>query len=309
MNKNLILLLSLFATLCFSQKGADKNLADAKQKFIKKNYEGALELLNKILTTEKNNVDAYLLRGQVKTELKDNGGALADFSKVIKLDSNNYTSLAQRAHINTKLKKYDIALKDLNKAIAKQPDSASAYEYRAEVYFMTKKIELAVEDYSKAIGLKPNDKSLLHKRAECYAILQKKDLMLADYQKALEIDPKDTEARSYVAYNLLETEKYAEAKVLYEQLYKEDKKNTNTLNNYAWVLFKLGEDKKSIDLLAQSAQLWPQNAYTYRYLALIFIHHQDKEQACESIKKGLFYGFTKKYGPELDNLKKEHCGK
>lgn len=309
MNKTLILSLSLLVTLCFSQKGVEKNLADARQKFAKKNYEGSLELLNKILATDKNNVDAYVLRGQVKTELKDNGGAMADYNKVIKLDSNNYTALANRGHINSKLKKYDLALKDLNKAQAKQPDSASAYEYRAEIYFLSKKTELAAADYSKAISLKPNDKTLLHKRAECYAILQKPELVLADYQKALELDPKDLEARMYIAYNFLETERYAESKAMYEQLYKEDKKNTYVLNNYGWVLFKLGEDKKSVDLLAQSVEIWPQNAYTYRYLALIFLHHQDKEQACESIKKGLFYGYTKKYGPELDNLKKEHCGK
>lgn len=302
-----ILLLSLIASSLFSQSKSEKSFLDGKNKFQKKSYKDALESFNEALLIDNKLSIVYYWRGKTKVELKDYTGASIDFGKYLKKDSNHVSSLILRGDCFTYTKKYDAAFKDFNKAEKLSPDNDTIYNFRGYAYYNTNKAELAVKDFTKSIELNPKNSLTYYGRALAYNTLKQTDLELADLEKTIELDPKDAMAKMSLAYCYLIKEDFTKANTLYEDLYKHDKKSPIILNNYGYAKFKMGDDKKAESLINQSIDLWPQNSYAFRNLALVYLKQERKEDACEAMKQGIVLGFSKKYGPELENLRKENC--
>lgn len=297
----------LLSTLVWAQSPSEKLTKQAAQEFAKKDYKDALELYDKALVADKKNMVAYFGRAKTKVEIKDNPGALSDLNRVIKADTLNSEALVLRGNIYSSQKKYALALKDLNKAINIDPEQELGYIGRGQTYYYKNKMDSAIADYSKAIDINPKNTATYHKRSECYNKQGKNELAQQDMEKIVELNPKDIDAKSTLASYYIVHENFEKANALFDEIYKAKKNDPYVLNNYGYVKHKMGNSEKGIDMINQSLQIWPQNSYAYRNLALIFLSLEDKEQACVAIKKGLMLGFSKSYGPELDNLKKEHC--
>jgi tetratricopeptide (TPR) repeat protein len=94
---------------------------------------------------------------------------------------------------------------------------------------------------------------------------------------------------------------------MYEQLSRTSPDNPYILSNYGYVKHVLGNSEDGLRLIDRSLEIMPKNAFAYKYLAEIYLKMGETEKACEAIDTGLELGFSRYYGPELENMKKESC--
>lgn len=127
----------------------------AERKFEGKDYQGALDDLNRVIQLDPNYVQAYKNRGGTKVLLKDFKGALADYNRAIQLDSNFVNAYIGRGFLKmVALNDYPGALNDLNRAVKIQPDSVDAYSNLAVLkYVYMKDKSGGISDLQKVIKL------------------------------------------------------------------------------------------------------------------------------------------------------------
>ena len=113
-----ILLISLLITFLSScdLKTAEQYQSEAQILFEKKDYKGAINLLNKAIIKDDKYIGAYLDRGANKGQLDDYIGAIKDFKKVLSIDSDNTLALFNIGKTYCNLKKYKLAIQFYNKA-------------------------------------------------------------------------------------------------------------------------------------------------------------------------------------------------
>lgn len=307
--KQIILFTLLFiSTISFAQTESEELFEKAKKKYDAESYEDALGLLNKSIKKDKNNDQALFYRGMTKMQMDDYQGAEKDFSKIIKLYPNNYLAYINRGNVYSHEENYTYALKDFDKALALHQEDPLAYRKRAEAYFELKKFDLAADDYTSAIKLKPkNIVFLYHRRSECYNYAKKNELAKKDLETILSIDSSEVVAKTNLAFCYITDKEYKKAEKLYLELYAADNEEPFVLSNFGYVKHVLGDTKGGLELINKSLEYKSDNAYAYKYMALVYIDTNDLIKACEAIEKGLSFGFTNSYGPELEELKKSTC--
>lgn len=86
------------------------------------NFELALEKVNKIITADKLNVMAWVLRGSISMKQKDFDAALKDVEQALSLDNENIEALSVKALTQNLQGDSEQALRTLDKAIALKPN-------------------------------------------------------------------------------------------------------------------------------------------------------------------------------------------
>tara|TARA_B100001094_G_C18135207_1_gene774657 strand:- start:320 stop:1669 length:1350 start_codon:yes stop_codon:yes gene_type:complete len=126
----------------------------AVEKINKKDYEGAINDLNKAINgNERNNADAYDYRGYAKYNLKNFEGALKDSNKAIELNTNHRYAYNNRGNAKTDLSDYKGAISDFTKSIEINPNSSNPYFMRGWIYGKQGNFSESIKDLTKAIEL------------------------------------------------------------------------------------------------------------------------------------------------------------
>lgn len=134
-----------------------------------------------------NDVDAYILRASVRSEMKEYVAAKADYSTAIRLMPQHVDAYLLRAYAEVELKDFDAAIADCSYVIRTNDQYAYAYEVRGEVLSGKGDYEGAVADYSQAIRLEPFDYDLYHMRGEARAALKDYGAAIADYTESIRL--------------------------------------------------------------------------------------------------------------------------
>jgi tetratricopeptide (TPR) repeat protein len=156
-----------------------------------KDYQGALEDLDKADVLEPNNASTLRSRGCVKMMLKDYQGALEDLDKANVLEPNNASILTNLATIKYGLDDYQGALEDLDKADVLEPNNAFILTAHGKVKNMLDDYQGALEDLDKADVLKPNNESIWTIRGIVKYGLDDYQGALEDFHKVHHLQPND----------------------------------------------------------------------------------------------------------------------
>ena len=142
------------------------------------NYQNAIELLNKCLKIESNNIECLYSRGVCNMYLNKYEIAVKDFLKVLDtnpiFDRQLYMALYM---CYSSLNQQTAALKYLSQGLKKFPNFTQGYLLRGQVYNKVKKFEKAVQDFKKVLSHDKKEYSVLTLIAESYIGL--KDYILA----------------------------------------------------------------------------------------------------------------------------------
>ena len=125
----------------------------AYEKYILKDYYGAIADYTKAIEINPNNASTYYNRGLVKYKLKDYYGAIEDYTKAIEIDPNFANAYYNRGLSKKNLKDYYGAIADYTKAIEINPNDAKAYNNRGVVKYYSGDTNGACKDGRKALEL------------------------------------------------------------------------------------------------------------------------------------------------------------
>jgi tetratricopeptide (TPR) repeat protein len=181
-----LMLLSAAANLVLSQDMQNQAMHDALKDIVEKreaaeftdkavsyanegNLELALYYYDKAIDVYPNDARVYIMRGNVKRDLKDFDGAIADYTLA--------TSTNPHSQLNEGSLLYRFAL---------QKD-AEAYYYRGQVYLVTNDYLSAYQDFSKSIEINPNSSAFMA-RGKIKAMLDFHEEAIEDYTEAINMN-------------------------------------------------------------------------------------------------------------------------
>ena len=78
-------------------------------------------------------------------------------------------------------------------------------------------------------------------------------------------------------------------------------------NNRGYAKYKQGSLDEALKDINTSISMLPDNSYAFKNRALVYIAMNKPNLACDDISTSLRLNFTKIYGPEAEQLQKQHC--
>lgn len=227
-------------------------VSEARAKLKAEDYRGAIELLNKALTSGPNNLDAYYSRGEAFFSLQDYETAIQDFDRFLQLNPNNQVAYLYRGYIRAEKGNYQGAIADYDRAIQLDANLDIAYTNRGFAYSRLGNTQNAIADYDRAIQLNPKSATAYYNRGLVFGRdLGEYQKALADLTKSIELASKD--ARVYV-----------------------DRGN---------VYGSMAEIQSAIDDYSQAISLNPQHSEAYYNRGLAYSQQNKPEEALEDLQR------------------------
>lgn len=154
-------------------------------------YEEALNINDKLLLLEKEDVLNYLQRADICMAMDDLKSA--EQAVVGALQLQDTPSIRSRySHVLYMLDRYEEAQQELQQAVILDPsftDDAVYWVASGHIYRALNILNLAIHDYSRAIELDATSAQLYKFRAECYVETEEYELGIADCTHGLQLDP------------------------------------------------------------------------------------------------------------------------
>ncbi|CAD8171997.1 unnamed protein product [Paramecium octaurelia] len=162
------------------------------QDFKSKNYlQEALQEIDKSLKLQQNNVNAYLLRGEIWSELENTPMALQDCDLALKIDSKSANAYYLRSTIQWKNKCLYPALDDINQAISLNPNFEIAYSRKGTILW---ELGLKLEAFTCFLKATQQVNSINNRFASQRTISKQQDDELYQINKVIEQNPNDSQA-------------------------------------------------------------------------------------------------------------------
>jgi tetratricopeptide (TPR) repeat protein len=160
--------------------------------------------------------------------------------------------------------------------------------------------EGAYEDLMNAYKLDGKNKEVLNNLAAVCDEVGRPEETLMYLNHIIELDSNFVAAYVNIGY------KY-QAISYFKKAIKLDPKGELGYSNLSYSLMKIGLLEEALENINKSISLNSINPYAYRNRALIYLEKGNIFNACDDIDEGIEKGFSKSYGNELEELKKEHC--
>lgn len=220
-------------------------------------------------------------------------------------DSYLFLSMAHR-----NLFQMEEAINYASKCLEIDPGFSYAKEVRAVNYMRLHDWERADADISALEKTLPDDVSIKVLRASYHEERGDFRKALRIIEAALSADGKNPRLLNFYGFILSQGGAYQEAVPVFERamaLQVEASLLPVLQNNLGFAFFKTGRIEEGTELVKQSIQQDPENAYSYYNLARIYLQTDQKELMCEQLKLAKKYHFTVLYGNLVENMEKLHC--
>lgn len=167
-------------------------LSKASIKFMKKDFQGALDCLNEAINMDSNNPLLYLNRGYVNHVANNYEKAMEDYNTAIQINPNYAYAYNNRGVLKVALKDVNGAMEDYNKALQIDSKYSDVYYNKGNLEYMINDLKGALEDYNKAIEYNPKDSEAYNNRGVVKKRLNYNVGALSDYSQAIAINPQDS---------------------------------------------------------------------------------------------------------------------
>ena len=173
-------------------------------------YGLALDIFDKVLDDDAENVAALVGRAEAYVQLRAFEDALGDAKAALALDDENAGAYLWRGVANLGLENLDDAEADILQSIELDPDP-EAYTLLAQVYIITGEPEQALESYADAIDAADTDEQAVYyyQRGQFRSQIGDLEGAIADYSAAIEQEPENADyyfSRSFAYFDLGQVE-------------------------------------------------------------------------------------------------------
>jgi tetratricopeptide (TPR) repeat protein len=156
-------------------------------------YRSVITLYDRIVAADRQNISAYIGRGDAKEILGSHDNAIADYDRAIAIDPQNVSAYLRRGAAKSSLGEYKgfkDAIADYDRAIAIDPQNAAAYSSRGDAKAAVGNQKGAIADYDRAIAIAPQDAAAYSSRGAAKNSLWYEKEAIADYDRAIAIAPR-----------------------------------------------------------------------------------------------------------------------
>ncbi len=193
----------------------------------KAKYGNAFEDIARALAVDSTKAPIYLYKGELFFSQEKIKEAYEEFKNCIRFDGTNSDCLLKKSGIDIVLGNYDVAREQINTALKQNEYNALAYYMRGRLYKTLGDTSLAASSYKTAIEVDPDYYDAYVEVGLLYAG-QKNELAKEYYNSAIDIRPRSIEVWYNKAMYLQETgyrrkDKYKEAFACYDTILKIDK--------------------------------------------------------------------------------------
>jgi tetratricopeptide (TPR) repeat protein len=186
--------------LCAAQLLAhNPQLSEAKKLYESGKYEEAVKLLNAILESDNNSLEALQLKGDCYQKEEKFVAALQVYDKAQLIYGESAVLNASHGSALLNLKQYRDAEKKIRKALKIDPTLPEAYYFMGNLKYFEFNTMMALKYYNQAIKLNPQYREALYMRAAAYAEMGNYKASLSDYEEVLLLDPSLGVARFNIA--------------------------------------------------------------------------------------------------------------
>ncbi len=127
---------------------------DAQLKFVNDDYEGSIELFNKVLELDPGCAKAYQAIAIANIRIGQDDEAIESIDKALECEPENPRFHYHKGAILFQCKKFDEAIESLSRSIEIDPTYAPAYTLRAGVFEQLGEEEAAGSDLNYALNLR-----------------------------------------------------------------------------------------------------------------------------------------------------------
>ncbi|MGB7816274.1 MAG: tetratricopeptide repeat protein, partial [Methylotenera sp.] len=284
-------------------------------------YEGAVEVYQKIIATDPKDFESQFALGLVYLQLDQDEQAEESFNKLLEQPEWRYQASFYLGKIEEKRDRPKKALDWFDKvtdgpfaldasisaisllAKDKQFDEANSRLSLLQAKFPKQKLRLVLvqaelysqqKQYEKAFNLLtaslvdfPDRKELLYTRALMAERIDKPDIVEVDLKKILAMEPNNVEALNALGYTLLnKPDRYADAEKYLQKALSLDPNAAVIIDSYGWLQFKLGNTEKALDYLQQAYEKQQENEIA-AHLAEVLWALGRKEEAKKLFNKAI----------------------
>lgn len=297
-------------TILFAQVGSDF-YKKGNECFAKKDFKGAVAAYSKAIEQNPKNEDYFYKRGLAYLELNKSQSAFEDFTMGIKINSFSAKIYIERAYLLHKAQMIDEALADYTMAINyAKVDSIrkSAMSNRGTIRHLKLDYEGAYEDSYKVYLMDTTSLDGMNNLATVLDDLNRKDEAIAMLKRMIKQDTTYVGGYLNLAFQLSKSGKYVEAAPYFEKCVQLAPKMAYNYNNRGYNRLKLGDIDGALKDINYSIKLDPNNSWAYKNRGLAYIEQGKKEKACVEFNKSIELGYSRQYGPEVEELIKKNCG-
>lgn len=207
--------------------------------------------------------------------------AVEIFQKLVTTDANNaqFQYLLGQAYSNSGLTKEAIAA--FNKAIELKPDYIRAYAGLGEVYARSEQRQEAINTYNKALSIKvkPDDAEAYIGFGNINDAVGRKPEAVNAYQQALKVKPDDAEAHFFLGGSYFDLGKAAEAITELNNAIKLNDKFAAAYTFLGVIYGQQGKFNEAVEPLKMAITLNANDLASRQFLGMVYVNLRDKEAA------------------------------
>ncbi|WP_226023199.1 tetratricopeptide repeat protein [Halomicrobium salinisoli] len=132
-----------------------RSIEDAKQEIENRNYQEAIEVLDRVISSGTADARAYFNRGHAKSQIGKHREAIDDYSQAIDFGNENSSVYNNRGLSKSEVGQYEDAIRDYNEAIKLDPENEAAYNNRGLAKASLGKLDEAIQDFDEAVNINP----------------------------------------------------------------------------------------------------------------------------------------------------------
>ena len=270
----------------------DPNQFDATQllgviAMSRRQFELAIQYLNRALSLNPDFADGYLNRGTALKGLNRLDEALSSFESAIALRPEYAEAYNNRGIVLKAINRLDDALASYNHALLLKPDYAEAHNNRGVVLKALKRPNDALASYDKALSLNPQYAGAHNNRGNALKDLQRFDEALECYERALALNPGYADAHVNRGNALQELSRFDEALTSYDQALAFETSLAEAHLNRGITLKELHRFSESLESFNQALRFKPDYPEAHNNRGLTFQELKQFDAALASYDQAL----------------------
>lgn len=239
-------------------KDPDFYLLDAQIHRDLKEFDKAIEQLDKAIQFDNKDIKIYFLKAGILTKLKDFKGAIDLYDKILEINSKDHHAHFYKGQLYLKMTDYEEALKEIDNAIFFNPENYFYYGTKSAILCDNlNRLEEALDTVNEGLKIEADAEGLLHNK---FIILFK------------------------LTYK---SNKHKEVLKELDNFIKDNPKFSRFYGLKSKILFDLGKEDKAINLIEKAIELNPKEITNYRFQYEILVKLDNHEEVLDALNKAL----------------------